>query len=282
VISRSSVAACLLAASLGCSRPVDQASIPIGGSGNGGGGAGAGGPVSTCASGTSFLLVDAQNQIYVFDPTSFASKPIGALSCPEIGGSSVVSAALGADGTAYYLLDSQLIVSAGPGPSTTCALWSKVPAPTAEAIAFDGAGGGDEQLVIATDSKVFAANPKTPSSWDVLGSLPIGDTARALLGTGDGRLFAALSPSVEKSFRIARLDLTDATASATVLVPAPLGMPDDPAGFALSGDLLLVFAEKSVVTYSFTTGDVGTKYVVGLGWPIVAVAAPACASTVQP
>src|SRR3954468_22424859 len=100
--------ACACACACACTRPIDLAAKPDDQEASEGDAghpknSGVTAPGPTCSKGTQLLLVGPGNTLFDFDPVTQASKALGALTCPEIEGATIVSGALGADGEAYYL-----------------------------------------------------------------------------------------------------------------------------------------------------------------------------------
>ena len=106
------------------------------------------------------------------------------------------------------------------------------------------------------------------------------DHVRALLGTGDGRLFGVLEPSAKTAYRVATIDPLKGVLGATVDVPTPFGIdPESEGAFALWGGSLLVFMEKGLARYDFATSVFHPPELVPFPALIAAAAAPPCAST---
>jgi hypothetical protein len=237
-------------------------------------------PTITCPRDPSITLLTDKNELYYFDPKADVAKSYGVISCPEAGGNAV-SLAVDDNGLTYVAFDSGLILQMKEGAVTTCAQWGKVPAlPTSpNGIGFAIDDSKDPSFHIGVDQGVYQTGAAAFGVWSQIGKLDPADHVSALMGTGDGRLFAVVSPGVKLSYRITSIDPAAGTQGATVLVPSSAGAPDNPAGFALYGASVLVFTEKALTRYDFATGAVGAPEIIDPIGTIIAAASPPCAST---
>jgi hypothetical protein len=168
------------------------------------------------------------------------------------------------------------------GPSGACDLSLKAAGPITVA---NGAGfaltrSGSPLFYLGEDSGLYESDGST-APWTVLATLAASDHFRALIGTGDGRLFGVIAPRVKDAYRVSSIDPVKGALGGTVLVPAAAGADaDGPAGFALWGDVLFVFTEKTLAQYNFATGiQTAPLNLPDLAASIIAAASPPCASS---
>jgi hypothetical protein len=241
-------------------------------------------PRVACPPGTMVIVLGEGNVVYAFDPKNEQLAMLGTVTCPELGSRKLRAVAVGDDTLIYFVTDDGLIILVPPGtPPQGCKVWGKAPGPPTANVGFTLLGSGGNPLVYYGVDEVLYQMPNGPSNWQLVGKLDPTDLVEALVGSGDNRLYAVLPPATKTAWRVARLDPIRAAVGGTVLVPTgPLAPdPSGPVGFALWGDTLLVFMQKAVVTYAFSTGDVGAPTLVPIGTPVLGAASPPCASTVD-
>lgn len=287
--------ASLLVLPVACTRPVDLVAVPTDGGASTSKDAADTGithtptteagptPTSACPPGTTLLLLTLKGGLLMFDPASDAVKYLGAIDCPTYAAGVPISLAVGDDARVYVLYDSGTIIQfpAGTVNATDCKPWGKAPAlPTGQnGAGLAISGTKDAAFFLGVDLAIYSASALVDFTvWTQTGKLDPADHVRALLGTGDGRLFGVLGPSATSSYRVTSIDPATGVTGATILVPSDVGS-DQPAGFALFSDSLLVFTEKSLTRYNFATGVLSSPEIIGSYGPIVAAASPPCAST---
>ena len=288
--ARTSAALFILSlAAVRCTRPLDVVSISTDGGAESGVPASDAGltsvdagptPKITCTQEPSITLLGVKNELFYFDPKADIAKSYGVINCPEAAGNAL-SLAVDDGGLVYVAFDSGIIILLPPGATTGCKQWGKVPAlPTsANGAGFTNANSVSPSFYLGVDQAIYKTGSAQFGVWSQIGKLDPSDNVSALMGTGDGRLFAVISPGTKSTYRITSVDPSGGTQGATVLVPSPTGAPDAPAGFALWGPSVLVFTEKALTRYNFATGEVGAPEIFDPIGPIVAAASPPCAST---
>ncbi len=196
-------------------------------------------------------VVDVNNQLSTYDPTTRAFNDKGALVCPASGGATPFSMGIDRNASAYVLyssgelfkvdtatLDCQPTAWQPGGPSGLLQVFGM-------GFSTDTAGGTTDQLYIAGG---FGPNIETSSR---LNTLDVGTMAPTqvgtvqewpeLTGTGDAELFGFF-PS-ETAPRIEKLDKSTGSASQPFALPTLQGLPMSWA-FAFFGGNFHVFLQR--------------------------------------
>jgi hypothetical protein len=239
-------------------------------------------PRVACPKTANVMLITTTGELLSFDPRTDTLASLGPITCLEVGTLDPVALATSDDGSVFVLDRSAVIIYLPPGTSDACKVWNKAaepPIPNGGGLAI--VGSTDPAFVLGVAPRFYRASATTPDGlWTSLpGTLDPADHTRALLGTGDGRLFAVVEPSTKGAYRLTSIDEKGAS-GATFYVPTPFGIdPTTDGAFALWGAQLLVFTQKGVERFDFATGLVEDPVIVPFPVPPAAAAAPPCAST---
>ena len=241
-------------------------------------------PRFACSNGAQVMLLTAANELLSFDPATDKTASLGTLPCTgAIGNAPGVALAVDDDGLVFVLANTGDLALLDLS-AATCDSWTTSAAPLTPG---NGAGltitnSADPQVFLGVDDGLFyTSDVPMFDVWTGAGNLASAtDFTRALLGTGDGRLFGVIAPGTATAYRVTSLDPNSGAAGATVLVPSTAGSdPAGPAGFALWADTLLVFTQRSLRRYDFASGVVTAPEILNLSAAVVAASSPPCAST---
>ncbi len=236
-----------------------------GDAGGSGSGSGSGSNVDNCSADAKLIyVVDSNNKLSQFDPTTKSFHDLGTLACPATGAAQPFSMGIDRQANAYVLyvevdllgawVSSELFKVDTQSPALTCTptAWSTQLNENEFGMGFstDTDGGTTDTLYIAGSADQTTTTSVTLASLNVgtMTANRVGTITGSpeLTGTGDAKLWGFF-PSATATPKITQLDKTTGAQSNTKSLPSLSGMPAAWA-FAFYGGDFYVFLKKGSET----------------------------------